>query len=593
MGATVKGGHAASFKPITVDLDEEDQLIVDMKQQGYNNEDIVVRLVEKGFTRYEPRSVACRWMRIRKKTQEYEERLLDEELTDWHIGEVSFLQTICSVLFLTDRCQDEMLQEAYEIADKKFEVELEKLEQKRWAWTAQEVNKRLLRQRFSARACRQRFEDIRDNKARCPPELDPDPEARALEREERMAAYKLRKGEEAKRAVAEAEEKKRNKKENTAERIAARQRKEAQDALRAQKQQEKKQYRQSIHDSVTLARQRKQDALDAARTERLYNVRKDKSFVRLHKQLQKEVDALNRKKEKNGGVTPEPFEAREPRSKYAYKNTADQIANEDISATEAAIIARAHQFVGVVESVGTVATQTMPISKPAASIINVSGSQQSASVADGFDEDPRSFCTIDELHNILRSRGMLLNRMKETKPVILSRLKNEDNTIGIQQLKELLTARNEDSSGTKAQLVRRLSIADAKTSRKYQSTRTNRPLDENGKRTKVKMPVKPAASKYSARYNARDVVIKDGVAVTNVKPSSTRKTARPKKTPVKPKDAAKTTSKRKSTSASKQFIPDDDNDDDDDQGGNEQHDLLHRPVEEDMQDIVSSLLFEG
>jgi len=90
MGTAVKGGHAPSFKPITVDLDEEDQLIVDMKQQGYSNDDIVVRLVEKGLTRYEAGSVACRWLRIRKKTQEYEEKLLDEELTDWHIGEVSF-----------------------------------------------------------------------------------------------------------------------------------------------------------------------------------------------------------------------------------------------------------------------------------------------------------------------------------------------------------------------------------------------------------------------------------------------------------------------------------------------------------------------
>jgi hypothetical protein len=481
-----------------------------------------------------------------------------------------------------------LLQEAYEIADKKFNVELEKLEQKRWVWTSQEINKHLPRMRFSAKACQQRFEDIRDNKARCPPELDPDPEARALEREERMAAYKLRKEEEAKRAVAEAEEKKRNKKENTAERIAARQRKEAQDALRAQKKQEKKQYRQSIHDSVALARQRKQDALDAARAERLYNVKKDKFFTRLHKQLHKEVDALKRKKQRNGGVTPDPEEVREPRSKYTYKNTAEQIANEDISATEAAIIARAHQFTGVVEPVGTVATQVMPISKPAASITNASGSQLSALAADGFGEDPRSSCTIDELHNILRSRGMLLNRMKETKPVILSRLRNEDNTIGIQQLKELLKARNEDSSGTKPQLMRRLSIADAKTSRKYLSTRTNRPLDENGKRTKVTMPVKPAVSKYSARYNARDVVIKNGVAVTN-ESSSTKKRAPPKKTPVKPKGAVKkATSKGKSTTASNQFIPDDD----DDEGDDKEHDPLNRPQDEDMQDIVSSLLFE-
>ena len=103
MGTAVKGGHAPSFKPITVNLDEEDQMIVDMKQRGYKDEDVVERLIEKGFTRYEPRSVNCRWIRIRKKTQEYEEMLLDEELTDWHIGEVRILRPYQCVLLAANQ----------------------------------------------------------------------------------------------------------------------------------------------------------------------------------------------------------------------------------------------------------------------------------------------------------------------------------------------------------------------------------------------------------------------------------------------------------------------------------------------------------
>jgi hypothetical protein len=500
------------------------------------------------------------------------------------------LYTIFNVCFLllTDM-QDEMLQESYEMADKKFKAELEKLEQKRWSWTAQALNKRLPRMRYSAKACQKRWEDTRDGIARCPPELDPNPEARAREREERVVAYKLRKEEEAKREAAEAEEKRRSKKENTTEKMAARQRKEAQDALRAQKKQEKEEYRQSMIDNVALSRQRKQNALDAARAERLYHEKKNKFFVRLHRQLKKEVAALIKKKEKNGGVTPDPEEdevVHKPKSRYTYKNTAEQIRNEDTDATEAAINARAHQFDGVVEPVATAATQIMPISKPAASIANFAGPQQSATVFDGFPEDPRTWCTIDELHDILRSRGMLLNRMKEAKPIILSRLKNEDNTIGILQLRDLLKARNEDSSGTKAELMRRLSIADAKTSRKYQNTRTNRPLDDNGNRVMVKMPVKPALSKTSARYNARDVVMKNGIAVTtNAESPIVKKAAPTKKTPVKVA-AKRATGKGKSTTASKQFIPDDEDDEDDD----EQLGPLHHIEEGDMQDIVGSLL---
>ncbi|KAG9991680.1 FAD/NAD(P)-binding domain-containing protein, partial [Aureobasidium melanogenum] len=563
MGTNIKGGHAPSFKPITVDLDEEDQMIVDMKQQGYKDEDIRDRLIEKGFTCYEARSVACRWMRIRKKTQEYEEKLLDEELTDWHLGE------------------DEMLEEAYEIADKKFQIELEKLEQKRWTWTAQNLNKRLPRERFSAKACRQRHEARRNGTARCPPEIDPDPEGRQREREERIAAYKLRKEEEAKRDAIEAEEKKRSKKDNTAEKIAARQRKEAQAALKAQKKKDAVEYRQSLVEAVTLAKQRKQNALNAAREERIYNERKHRFFNRLHKQLKKEVAALLRKKERNNGVTPEPEDTEvvhPPKSRYTYKNTAEQIRNENISATEAAINARSHEFIGVVEPVATAAvdTQPMPITTPSDS--NRRESWQPAIATDGFSEEPRSWCTIDELHNILRARGMLLNRMKENKAIIISRLNNEDKTTDIEQLRDLLKARHEDSNGTKTELVRRLAISDAKSSRKYQNLRTNRPLDENGNRIKVTMPAKPAVSKAATRYNARDVTIKEGKAVVNTQTPATKKRASTRKTPAKA--AAKNPSnKAKGTSASKKFIPDDD------EGDNEESGILHEPTEDDMKDI--------
>lgn len=481
-----------------------------------------------------------------------------------------------------------MLEESLEVADAKFRVELEKLEQKRWVWTAQALNKRLPRQRFSAKACRQRFEALKDGTARCPPELDPNPQARALERQERIAAYKLRKEEEAQRDAAQAEQKKRSKKDNTAEKVAARERKEAQDALKAQKKQEKEEYRQSLQDTITLARQRKQGALEIARAERDYNDMKNKFFTLIHNQLKKEVAVLKKKKEKNGGVTPESDTeiVQEPKSRYTYKNTAEQIRHEDIDATQAAIDARSHEFHGIVKPVGTVARETTPTSKPPASTTNVNAPQQSAAVPDGFPEEPRSWCAIDELHNILRARGMLLNRMKETKAIILSRLNNEDNTVSVQQLRELLKARNEDSSGTKDVLMRRLSIADAKTSRKYQNTRTYRPLDEKGNRIRVKMPVKPALSKTSARYNARDVVIKNGIAVTSTASLTTRKRASTKKTPVKAA-AKKTTGKGKSTAATKQFIPDDDDDDDEEPG------LVYKSEKEgEMQDIVSSMLSE-
>ena len=60
-----------------------------MKRQGYKDTDIAVKLVDEGFTRYKPQTITSRYARIKKTIQSHNEVLLDEELTDWHAGEVS------------------------------------------------------------------------------------------------------------------------------------------------------------------------------------------------------------------------------------------------------------------------------------------------------------------------------------------------------------------------------------------------------------------------------------------------------------------------------------------------------------------------
>lgn len=90
MNTPVHGGRAPTFKPITVDLDEEDQLLVNMKKQGYKDEEIADKLAELGGTRYQPKTIHSRYNRLFKKAQEYEEKLLHEDLSDWHDGEVNY-----------------------------------------------------------------------------------------------------------------------------------------------------------------------------------------------------------------------------------------------------------------------------------------------------------------------------------------------------------------------------------------------------------------------------------------------------------------------------------------------------------------------
>lgn len=85
----VPGGRAAAPKPIKADYDEDDACIVKYKQQGYTDEWVAKKLAEEGRVRYVARTVGSRWQRLKKAFVEKEEELLDDDLSDWHVGEVS------------------------------------------------------------------------------------------------------------------------------------------------------------------------------------------------------------------------------------------------------------------------------------------------------------------------------------------------------------------------------------------------------------------------------------------------------------------------------------------------------------------------
>lgn len=82
------GGRPALAKRVTADLDSDDELIVRMKNAKYLEKDIARRLADEGRIKYNVKTVGTRLARIRKKMQERNDELLDEELTDWHDGDV-------------------------------------------------------------------------------------------------------------------------------------------------------------------------------------------------------------------------------------------------------------------------------------------------------------------------------------------------------------------------------------------------------------------------------------------------------------------------------------------------------------------------
>ena len=86
----VAGGRVPLPKPINPIFDEEDQMLFDLKLQGYTNEETRQKLVSQGFTDYKPSSIYSRFARLRQKMQEHTEELIEKGVTDWQPEEAYF-----------------------------------------------------------------------------------------------------------------------------------------------------------------------------------------------------------------------------------------------------------------------------------------------------------------------------------------------------------------------------------------------------------------------------------------------------------------------------------------------------------------------
>lgn len=69
-------------------MDSDDELIVQMKQARYLEKDIADRLKAEGRTNYASKSIGTRWARIKQVLQIKQDDLLDEDMSEWHEGDV-------------------------------------------------------------------------------------------------------------------------------------------------------------------------------------------------------------------------------------------------------------------------------------------------------------------------------------------------------------------------------------------------------------------------------------------------------------------------------------------------------------------------
>jgi hypothetical protein len=203
----VPGGVAPLAKPITVDYDSDDGRIIDLKQQGYSDAQVADTLRQEGRTRYVDKTIGSRFLRIRKLLLAKEDEQLDDELSDWHVGEVrSFCSSMASAIYI-DLLQDEKLLPLTADIEKKYEAQIRKLEEQKWRDIAHHLADKLGKRKYTAKAVRERVEALRDGTELCPIELDPDQPGRRKMREDRIAAAKKVRAEKAAAEKAEQEDK--------------------------------------------------------------------------------------------------------------------------------------------------------------------------------------------------------------------------------------------------------------------------------------------------------------------------------------------------------------------------------------------------
>ena len=90
-----EGGAPVSVRQIDLDnLTEEDQTILDMKDKGFRDEAVAKELRDRGLMAYQPKSIKSRYEKFNKAREQRNIVALDEDLTDWHDGDVS-IRVIC------------------------------------------------------------------------------------------------------------------------------------------------------------------------------------------------------------------------------------------------------------------------------------------------------------------------------------------------------------------------------------------------------------------------------------------------------------------------------------------------------------------
>ena len=79
--------YAAGEKRAKTNKQINDRMWV-LRQENYSDRDIAKKINEEFGVNYQLKSIAAKLPRLAKQKREEEDQKLDEEMSDWHVGEV-------------------------------------------------------------------------------------------------------------------------------------------------------------------------------------------------------------------------------------------------------------------------------------------------------------------------------------------------------------------------------------------------------------------------------------------------------------------------------------------------------------------------
>ena len=173
------GNRAVGARKITADLDPDDDTIYRMKLEGHADKAIADFLKSQGRVIYSHKTISSRFQRIKEVKAAEMEKELDRGLREWHADDVCIKHRILYIQ-ATKQQKDKGLLQAVEAAKKVVQRMKEEADDKYWLIVSQKLQSLQPASHYSKKACEARFRALTNHTAVLPPELEDDPETRAV-----------------------------------------------------------------------------------------------------------------------------------------------------------------------------------------------------------------------------------------------------------------------------------------------------------------------------------------------------------------------------------------------------------------------------